>query len=91
VERGLAARGRREPVFTISCFGQCSRGPNLVVGPRREEQDSILGEAQYFIGEPDEYLYCRMSPAAVEEVIEEHLVHGRPVRRLLAEEGGAGN
>ena len=92
VEHALAARvlQDRVQVFTVSCFGHCSSGPNMVVGPRREGWDPILGEAQYFIGEEDEYLYHRLTSVAVEEVIDEHIVHGRPVRRLLENLSGSG-
>ena len=91
VEQALAARGLldRVRVFTLSCGGHCSEGPNMVVGPRREGKDPILGEAQFFAGEPDEYLYHRLTPPAVEEVIEEHVVRGRPVRRLLGNASGS--
>ena len=32
---------------------------------------------------PDETWYCRVQPQDVPEVIEQHLLHGKPVARLL--------
>jgi NADH:ubiquinone oxidoreductase subunit F (NADH-binding)/(2Fe-2S) ferredoxin len=43
------------------------------------------------IVEPDEILYCRLKPADVKEIVDSHLIHGKPVSRLHYHDPTTGN
>ena len=72
----------RVKLLEISCFGKCRAGPNVVIGPRREDADFLFGEA-------DEYLYSHVNVEEVEELIEKHIKQNEPLERLLWRESDA--
>ncbi len=68
-----------------SCYGRCSKGPNVLV---RELQE---GPAQrtFSVATPPPStggpatMYNYVTPVDVVEIVTDHLVKGRPARRLL--------
>ena len=73
-------------LFEYSCFGQCLSGPNVVIGPRIEDPDPLLGEGAFLPGTKGEVLYNRVTPADVPILFQEHVIGGRPVKTILRRE-----
>jgi (2Fe-2S) ferredoxin len=70
-------------LFEYSCFGQCLSGPNVVIGPRIEDPDPLLGEGAFLPETRGEILYSRVTPADVPILFREHVIGGRPVKTIL--------
>jgi (2Fe-2S) ferredoxin len=70
-------------LFEYSCFGQCLSGPNVVIGPRIEDPDPLLGEGAFLPGAKGEILYSHVNPADVPVLFREHVLGGRPVKKVL--------
>ena len=73
-------------LFEYSCFGQCLSGPNVVIGPRLEDPDPLLGEGAFLPGRAGEILYRHVTPADVPILFQKHVIGGRPVREILLRE-----
>ena len=73
-------------LFGYSCFGQCISGPNVVIGPRIKDPDPLLGEGAFLPGTKGEILYSRVTPTDVPILFQEHVVGGRPVKKILLRE-----
>lgn len=79
----IAARGLGGQVTLEqeTCFGQCQRGPNILVCDT-DELKGAFGAAPG-LGTPTAVLYNRMTRADLDRVIERHLVGGMVVRPFL--------
>lgn len=82
----LAERGLEERVELgwQSCFGRCTQGPNALV----REVEEGEAERRFLFASPlarrgRSALYNGLEPRDVVEVIEEHILRGRIVRRLI--------
>jgi (2Fe-2S) ferredoxin len=76
--RGL---GAAVEVATYSCFGQCRKGPNVVVRPFQPQASRLLAAIPTVgVGVT---LYNRVTLAEVGRIVDEHLVRGERVRDLM--------
>jgi NADP-reducing hydrogenase subunit HndC len=71
-QRGL---GQRVSLGWQSCFGRCSRGPNILVRP--------LGSAAVASYGPGVVLYNQMRLEELPEVVDQHLLAGRPCTAFM--------
>ena len=80
----VRALGDRVTFGWQSCFGRCTQGPNVLV---REIAESP-GERRFAFATVGPRrgraaLYNRVGPQDASELIDEHIVRGRVVRRLI--------
>jgi len=70
-----------------SCFGRCTKGPNIMVMDRGEEKSST--GHQFVLATPPPSrgkrvsMYTHVALSDIAEIVTEHLQRRRPVRRLL--------
>jgi len=83
LQTAITARGlsRTVTLDRETCFGQCQRGPNILVC----DTDEVRGGFGSIPGleTPTAVLYNRMTSADLERVIDRHLVGGMVVRPFL--------
>ncbi len=72
-------------VHTQACFGRCSRGPNLLVRPRRTGPAPLVAESLPLVGRGVGF-YNVVQPVELERIVREHLVEGTPCRELMNRE-----
>jgi (2Fe-2S) ferredoxin len=65
-----------------TCFGECQKGPNILVHPV-DEGDAHVGDALPPLARPGAVLYTVVTGEALEEIIESHLLNDRPVTSLV--------
>jgi len=73
--------GAQVTVDVETCFGQCLRGPNILVCDTDELRGPFGGAPG--LATPTAVLYNRMTPEDVDRVVERHLKGGMVVRPLL--------
>src|SRR5437868_12101158 len=61
-----------------SCFGQCQKGPNVLVREMREKEDALLLAFMPTAGE-GAALYLAVRPQDTLRIIDEHIVGGRTI------------
>ncbi len=83
LRRLVSAHGLTEvTLHTQACFGRCSRGPNLLVRPRRTGPAPLVAESLPLVGRGVGF-YNVVQPAELERIVREHLVAGAPCRDLM--------
>lgn len=74
--------GERALLGWQSCFGRCSRGPNILVRPRPTGVLPLFTESLPMVG-PGTALYNRMTEPELPRLLDEHVREGRPCRDLM--------
>ena len=84
IRRLVLAEGLSDQVTvqTQACFGRCSRGPNLLVRPRRTGPAPLFAESLPLVGRGVGF-YNVVQPSELERIVREHLVGGTPCRDLM--------
>lgn len=83
----IAARqlGERVELTWQSCFGRCTRGPNVLIGER--PQQPLTPVRRSLTMPPPRRakaaLYNRVTPGDCAELVDEHIIAGRVVSRLI--------
>ncbi len=78
---GTAGLADRIYLGRETCFGECNRGPNILVCPvddANPDAGAVLG-----LGRPGALVYTRVMPEDLERIIAEHLVGGTVVTAFL--------
>ncbi|HET6612937.1 MAG TPA: hypothetical protein VFG83_13145 [Kofleriaceae bacterium] len=68
-----------------SCFGRCTRGPNVLIGEQLSPPPTMMRRS---LATPAPRraraaLYNHVTPRDCPELIDEHIIAGRPVARLI--------
>jgi (2Fe-2S) ferredoxin len=61
-----------------SCFGQCQKGPNVMVRQMKEREDALF-LALATAGGEGSALYHRVQPSEAPRIIEEHVLGGKVI------------
>ncbi len=62
-----------------TCFGECLRGPNVLVYPVPSEQAYARPDVVVGLRQPGAVMYTRVTSEDVEKIVESHLAGGQPV------------
>lgn len=73
--------GNQVSLDLYSCFGQCQRGPNVLVREILPTDSAMMLKLMPTAG-GRATLYHRVAPADVRRIIEEHVAAGRPLVEL---------
>lgn len=84
--RAVGPLGGQVELNWQSCFGRCTQGPNVLV---QEVAAPRPGERQFLLATMPRgragrsALYNGVTPADVEEIVEQHIQRDQPVSRLI--------
>jgi (2Fe-2S) ferredoxin len=75
-------KGRQVSLDVYSCFGQCQKGPNVLVREVLPEEKQLAATSITFAGR-QAVLYHQVSPREVRQVIEQHVVGGQKINEFI--------